>query len=132
MSDLVMASALQIADNKASSQFVSLPKRPPRELRADERGWGSYLGSIPEYGVDTAGVRLAGVMDESPAALAGLRAGDVIIRLANANIQTIEDLTVALGAQKPGDEVEIVVLRAGSAVKFKATLRTRGSTLGRG
>ena len=131
ISDLVMASARQIADNEASIHFVSLPKHPPRELRADERDLSSYLGSIPAYGADTAGVQLAGVMDDSPAALAGLRAGDVIIRLANTNIQTIEDLTVALGGQKPGDEVEIVVLRAGSAVKLKATLRARGSTLGR-
>ena len=132
VSDLVMASALQIADRKDPINFVSLPSRPPRESRADERGLSTYLGSIPEYGADNAGVQLAGVMDGSPAALAGLRAGDVIVRLASTNIQTIEDLTAALGAQKPGDEVEIIVLRAGSTVNFKATLRARRSTLGRG
>ena len=132
VSDLVMASALQLADKKEPLNFVSLPSRPPRESRADERGLSTYLGSIPEYGADNAGVQLAGVMDGSPAALAGLRAGDVIVRLASTNIQTIEDLTAALGAQKPGDEVEIIVLRAGSTVNFKATLRARRSTLGRG
>ena len=132
VSDLVMASALQIADRKEPINFVSLPSRPPRELRADERGLGTYLGSIPEYGADSAGVQLAGVMDGSPAALAGLRTGDVIIRLASTNIQTIEYLTAALGAQKPGDEVEIVVLRAGSPVNFRATLSARRSNPGRG
>ncbi len=132
VSDLVMASALQIANHKEPIHFVSLPNRPPREPSAEERGLSTYLGSIPEYGADAAGVQLAGVMDGSPAALAGLRAGDVIIRLAAMRIQTIEDLTAALEAKKPGDEVEIVVLRAGSPVNLKATLRARGSNLRRG
>jgi len=132
VSDLVMASALQIAATREPIDFVSLPSRPPREGRADERNLSTYLGSIPEYGVTAEGVQLAGVMDGSPAALAGLRSGDVIIRLASKNIQSIDDLTSALGAQKPGDEVEIIALRAGNPVTFKATLRARGSNVGRG
>ena len=82
VSDLVMASALQIADSREPIDFVSLPSRPPREGRSDERTLSTYLGSIPEYGVNAEGVQLAGVMDGSPAALAGLRPGDIIIRLA--------------------------------------------------
>src|SRR6185503_9416416 len=77
VSDLVMASALQIAATREPIDFVSLPSRPPREGRADERNLSTYLGSIPEYGVTAEGVQLAGVMDGSPAALAGLRSGDV-------------------------------------------------------
>jgi S1-C subfamily serine protease len=49
----------------------------------------------------------------------------VIVRLASVRIQTIEDLTAILGAKKPGDEVEIVALRAGAEVSFKATLQAR-------
>jgi membrane-associated protease RseP (regulator of RpoE activity) len=131
VSDLVMASALQIADTREPINFVSLPSRPPREGRADERRLSTYLGSIPEYGGNAEGVQLAGVMDGSPAAVAGLRPGDVIIRMASKTIQNIEDLTAALGAQNPGDEVEIIALRGGNPVSFKATLGVRGSNLGR-
>lgn len=131
VSDLVMASALQIVDTREPINFVSLPSRPPRERRADERSLSTYLGSIPDYGGNAAGVQLAGVMDGSPAAVAGLRPGDVIIQLARKTIQSIEDLTAALGAQKPGDEVEIIALRGGSPVTLKATLGVRGSNLGR-
>jgi len=132
ISSLVMATALQIADERRPINFVSLPSRPPRESGQDERGLNTYLGSIPEYGINAAGVQLAGVMDGSPAALAGLKAGDVIVRLASKDIQSIEDLTAALGAQKPGDEVEIVALRAGNPVTLKAILRARGSNTSRG
>jgi peptidase M28-like protein/PDZ domain-containing protein/PA domain-containing protein len=132
VSDLVMASVLRIADTREVINFVSLPSRPPREDNSDEPRLGTYLGSIPEYGANSTGVQLAGVMDGSPAALAGLRPGDVIIRFASKNIQSIEDLTAALGAQKPGDEVEIVALRAGKTVALRATLRARRANSSRG
>ncbi len=106
-----------------ADQFRLACRRARREKRrADERSSSTYLGSIPEYGVNIEGVQLAGVMDGSPAAVAGLRAGDVIIRLASKNIQNIEDLTAALGAQKPGDEVEIIALRAGGRGDFQSYL----------
>ena len=132
VSDLVMATGLSIADAKTPIGFVSLPSRRPAEPRADGRGLNTYLGSIPAYGAAAGGVELAGVSDGSPAALAGLRSGDVIVRFADRKIQNIEDLTAALQAQKPGDEVAIVVLRAGSPLTFKAILRARGPAFGRG
>ena len=132
VSDLVMATVLPIANAKAPISFVSLPSRQPGETRVDGPGLITYLGSIPAYGVSTVGVEIAGVSEGSPAALAGLRSGDVIVQLADKKIQNIEDLTAALQAQKPGDEVPIVVLRAGNPVTVKARLRARGATLGRG
>ncbi|HKY09491.1 MAG TPA: M20/M25/M40 family metallo-hydrolase [Candidatus Binatia bacterium] len=130
--DLVTVTALQIADGRESMNFVSLPSRPPGEQPADERHLPTYLGSIPDYGVNAEGVQLAGVMDGSPAALAGLRQGDIIIRLASKTIGSIEDLTAALGAQKPGDEIEIIVLRAGAPLTLKAVLRARAANVSRG
>jgi membrane-associated protease RseP (regulator of RpoE activity) len=132
VSDLVMATVLPIANAKTSISFESLPSRQPGEPRFDGPGLIAYLGSIPAYGVSTVGVELAGVSDGSPAALAGLRSGDVIVQLADKKIQNIEDLTAALEAQKPGDEVAIVVLRDGNPMTLKARLRARGATLGRG
>jgi Zn-dependent M28 family amino/carboxypeptidase len=127
--DLVMATVVALADARPAINFVSLPlRRPPAPLVAGS-GSSTYLGSIPAYGGTTAGVELAGVSDGSPAALAGLRSGDVIVRLADKKIQNIEDLTVALQAQKPGDEVAILVLRAGHPIELKATLRARGPAL---
>lgn len=89
-------------------------------------GTSAYLGTIPEYGTTADGVSLAGVAEGSPAARAGLRQGDVIIRLGPKTIQDIEDLTKALGQQSAGDEVEIVVRRAGGSLTFKAVLGSRG------
>jgi aminopeptidase YwaD len=125
VSDLVLLSGLRIANTREPPKFVSLPSRPLAESPGERQGFGTYLGSIPDYGANTDGVRLAGVTNGSPAAHAGLREGDIIIQLADKKIQNIEDLTAALRGQKPGDEVAIVILRTGKPVSLKATLRAR-------
>ena len=43
--------------------------------------------------------------------------------------KAIEDLTAALQAQKPGDEIAILVLRAVHPLALKAPLRTRPAAL---
>jgi aminopeptidase YwaD len=126
ISELVLATVRSIANTHAPLNFVSLP--PASEPRAISEGRASttYLGSIPDYSGANEGVRLAGVSAGSPAALAGLREGDVIIMLAETKVQNLEDLMLALGSKKPGDEVEIVVVRGIQALKLKAVLRARG------
>jgi hypothetical protein len=124
--DLVLVTALRLADAKEPMNFVSLPARPPLALAGDRRTVATYLGSIPDYGVTSEGVRLAGVVSDSPAARAGLKEGDVIVKLADAKIQNIEDLSAALRTKKPGDQVEILILRGASSITLTATLRARG------
>jgi hypothetical protein len=126
VSDLVMFSALEIANARETIKFVSLPPRPALDEGVEATRLGSYLGSIPDYGVNGPGVVLAGVSEGSPAARAGLRQGDIIVRLADKSIKTIEDLTDALRVHKPGDEVNIVILRTGQMVTLKAMLSSRG------
>jgi hypothetical protein len=123
--DLVLVTALDIANRKEPIRFVSLPSRPS-ETAGSARGVRVYLGTIPDYGAVATGVRLAGVSSGSPAAQAGLREGDVIVRLGDKDIQNIEDLTDALQTHKSGDQVNVVVLRAGAPISFRATLSSRG------
>jgi hypothetical protein len=125
ISDLVLVTALEIANRKEPIRFVSLPSRPGGSI-GSARGIRVYLGTIPDYGAVGTGVRLAGVSSGSPAAQAGLREGDVIVRLGDKDIQNIEDLTDALQTHKSGDQVNVVVLRAGAPITLRATLSSRG------
>ncbi len=126
ISDLVATVAQKVADTQVPMNFVSLPSRPPAQSDEPSRGYGAYFGSIPDFGETVDGVRLAGVTEGSPAALAGLREGDVIIGFAGSKIHDLEDLVKLLRAKKPGDEVEIVVLRTGTTLTVKTTLGARG------
>lgn len=132
VSDMVVKTASQVADRAGGLRFVSLPSRPPRRPAGEAPNLTAYLGSIPEYGMEAPGVALAGVVAGSPAAVAGLRAGDVIIQFAGARIHTIEDLTGMLSNKKPGDRVEIIVLRGGEEISFTTTLQSRAANSRRG
>jgi hypothetical protein len=125
ISALALAISLNIANAKEPVNFVSLPSRSPSAEFDPQRAIGTYLGTMPDYGFDIEGVRIAGVAPNSPAFLAGLQEGDVIVRLADQKIQNIEDLTAALQARSAGDEVTVLVLRKGNSITLKATLRSR-------
>ena len=126
ITDLVLATAQKSANTREPMNFVSLPSRPPANENTEQQGYGAYLGSIPDFGANEEGVKLAGVQDGSPAAFAGLREGDVIIKLAEMKIQNLEDLAAALRSKKPGDSVEIIILRNSQPLTLKAILRLRG------
>ncbi len=88
------------------------------------------LGVIPDYASSGGeGLRIFGTRKDSPAYRAGLREGDVIIKIGNYRIKNIYDLMYALSRYNPGDEAEIVYLRDGreirSRVKFEKARRMR-------
>ena len=70
-------------------------------------------------------MKLSGVRDGSPAAKAGMKGGDIIVECAGQQIKNVYDYTYVLGERKPGEVVEIVVLRGNERVKLQVTLEER-------
>ena len=77
------------------------------------------LGTVPSYGDSNDGLLLDGVRDGSPAAKAGVKSGDKIIKLAGKEIRNITDYTFVLSEMKAGEEYEIVVMRGTEKVTMK-------------
>jgi hypothetical protein len=91
------------------------------------QGSNVYLGTIPDMAAnDTPGLKLTGVRAGSPADKGGLAAGDVIVQFAGREVKDLYSYSDALYAHKPGDEVEVVYVRAGTRHSTKVTLGTRG------
>jgi serine protease Do len=59
------------------------------------------------------GIAVSKLSDHGAAAQAGLRLGDVILRVGAAGVRTAKDFGTALGTYKPGDSVPVLVRRAG-------------------
>lgn len=76
----------------------------------------AYVGTIPDYATDIAGVKISGVRGGGPADKAGMQGGDVIVEFAGNAIANIYDYTYALDAVKIGEPVEVAVLRDGEQV----------------
>ena len=91
---------------------------------------GPYLGiNLLELDADLAayfgvkpgeGVLITGVEKDTPAAKAGLKAGDVIVQMVDKPIKSSEDIHEALAALKKGDSVVITVVRHGKKEALKA------------
>jgi putative serine protease PepD len=89
----------------------------------------AYLGVQSEERTTGPGGYVASVVPGAPAADAGLRVGDVIVRVAGEPILTPEDISLAIAGRKPGDEIEIEVERAGGGRDtLKVSLGTRPAT----
>jgi aminopeptidase YwaD len=88
-------------------------------------GYGPYFGSVPDFTEGLSGVLFADVQNNSPAAKAGLKQGDLMTQFDGKPIQNLYDFTYALRAKKPGDVVAVTVKRNGQDVKVNVTLEAR-------
>ena len=89
---------------------------------------------------DQTGALVEEVVADSPAEKAGLQAsskafdlngeqvmigGDIVTAVDGKTVKTMQDLSAAVKAQKPGDEVELTVLRKGEEITVAVTLGER-------
>jgi Zn-dependent M28 family amino/carboxypeptidase len=88
-------------------------------------GFRVYLGTIPNYAEGGGGMKLDAVREDSPAAKAGLKAGDVIVRMAGRDVRNVYDYTYALGEMRAGVEYEVEALRGDERLKLKLTPAAR-------
>ena len=88
-------------------------------------GFRVYLGTIPNYADSTDGLLLDGVRDNSPAAKAGLKAGDRIVKIGNRDVKNVYDYTFALGEMKAGQEYVVEVKRGDEKLTVKITPEAR-------
>jgi aminopeptidase YwaD len=99
----------------------------PPAVAGARTGSNVYLGSIPDMAAaDTKGLRLSGIRAGSPADSAGLVAGDIVVELGGKAVTDLQSYSDALYSFKPGDEVEIVVVRGAERVRLKVRLGRRG------
>jgi Peptidase family M28/PDZ domain/PA domain len=129
VADLALALARRLADRAQRPEFVETVQEQKDPHSSGNvgavSGYGPYFGSVPDFANEGQGVKFAEVRAGSPAAKAGLRGGDVMIAFGGMPIKTLYDFTFALREKKPGDRVDVVVLRDGKEVKASVELTTR-------
>jgi len=90
----------------------------------DVRTHGASLGTVPDYAgppEGKPGVLLAGVRPGGPADQAGLRRGDIIVRIGTHEVRNVEDLMFVLRSAKPGEKAKVSLERAGKRVELEVT-----------
>ena len=95
------------------------------QLISNGKAQHAYLGV--ELGDNSANARVVSVRSGTPAAKAGLRAGDTIASLGGTKISSSDDLRAAINAHKSGDRVSVTFVRNGKRHTVSLTLASRPS-----
>ena len=123
IANLVSLVCRQLIAAERPPVYVAQAPQKDGQRRASLR---AYLGTIPDYAqTDVKGVMLSGVSKGGPADVAGVKGGDVIVKLAGKSVQNIYDYTYAIEALKSGQETELSVLRDGKEIVLKVTPGSR-------
>ena len=114
-----VAEAIVNSDNKPD--YISVERKDTGRMT----GTRVYVGTVPDFAGDVDGYKLGGVTDGSPAAKAGLLAGDIIIKFGDKKISNLYDFTYALGNYAPGDKVNVVIKRGDKEITVEIELGSR-------
>jgi hypothetical protein len=105
---------------------LTLKKAEAPPARGDVRSFNAALGTIPDYAGPPNGQRgvlLAGVRPGGGADVAGLKRGDILVRLGSHEVGSVEDLMYVLNASRPGERVKATVLREGRKIELDVTFQ---------
>lgn len=114
-----------VADRRPSLTLRRGAGEPIQPGQGRSQGSDAWLGSVPDFTPVERGVKLSGVSPNSPAEMAGLRSGDILIGLGSHEVADLQALTDALGAHKPGDSVEVRYIRDGREHRLELVLGSR-------
>jgi hypothetical protein len=83
------------------------------------------FGTIPDFAFVGSGVRVDGVVEDSPAARAGLQAGDILLRMDDREIDDLRSYSEILKQLAPGQKITVTWLRDGREVTVSAQVEAR-------
>jgi Do/DeqQ family serine protease len=121
----------------------AIPSNIVRKVAADLRDYGTvqraYIGvSIRELDSELAndagieelsGVYVADVTENGAAKEAGIKSGDVILKVENVSVNSTSELLELIGQHNPGDKVNLTVRRSNKEMIMDVVLKNRdGST----
>ncbi|HEY2743380.1 MAG TPA: M20/M25/M40 family metallo-hydrolase [Polyangia bacterium] len=122
IAEIVDDSVRALASRAAGLTYRATPAPAPR---GDLRSFNASLGTVPDYAGprDGKGVLLAGVRVGGAAEAAGMKRGDVLVKLGSHDVGSVEDLMYVLNASHPGETVTAIVLRDGKRLELEATFQ---------
>ncbi len=129
IADYLELIALDIVRRPERTAYVRVDDKPRRPMAGSGSSSGkpmASLGIMPDYAHEAKdGLSLSGVRPDGGAEKAGLKEGDLIIKMGKQSISTIYDYMEVMDRYKPGDTVDVVVKRDGKEVKMSVTLGSR-------
>jgi carboxyl-terminal processing protease len=115
---LVMALALA-----GLATWTALGRSDDDTKKKSTEGERGFLGI--QFGGMGGEAKITGFADESPAEKAGLKEGDVIVKVQDKPIKELSDLMEVMQKTKPGDKLSVTVKRDDKDKTFTVMLGTK-------
>ena len=131
--DLLEAVTMDVASRPGKLEYkrasaAGTTGAPPSPAPGRDTGAKVSLGTMPDYTAELeTGMRVAEVRDGSPADLAGIKPGDILMTWNGQEIAGPRKLSEFLGKHEPGDKVKIVLQRGDREITVEATLQARAA-----
>ncbi len=113
--------AALIKDGKVTRGWIGVEPRPltPEIAESFSIAKDKSTGALPQ------GVLINGVLQNSPAAKAGIQPGDVILKVAGHAVADVPEMLTRVAALKPGEAARLSVQRNGKLIDIQVTPGTR-------
>ena len=105
----------------ATCTFPKMAYQETQQPQSQARSFKVTMGVMPDYAFDKKGMRIDGVTDGKPAAKAGMKTGDVILKIGDMDIENVYGYMDALGKYKKGETAKVVVKRGMEEVVLAVT-----------
>jgi Do/DeqQ family serine protease len=113
--------AALIKEGKVTRGWIGVEPRPLNAELAESFGIvkDKTTGALPK------GVLIHGVLQNSPAAKAGIQPGDLVMQVAGQSVSDVPEMLSSVAALKPGEVASLSVLRNGKNLELRVTPGTR-------
>jgi S1-C subfamily serine protease len=113
--------AALIKDGKVTRGWIGVEPRPLSSEIAESFGIAKdkSTGALPQ------GVLINGVLQNSPAAKAGIQPGDLILKVAGHVVADVPEMLTRVAALKPGEAASLSIQRSGKLIEIQVTPGTR-------
>lgn len=100
-----------VSDLNKSGEVPSFTEAGNPHAQATQQTFKVTLGIIPDYSFSGKGLRIDGISKDRPAEVAGMKAGDIIVRMGEYPVKDIQDYMKNLGKFEKGQLTEVEVKR---------------------
>ena len=101
----------------SANQKLAFSKTRETQTTTSMRSGGVTMGIMPDYTFSGAGVRCDGVTDGRPAQKAGLKTGDVIVKIGEYTVSSMESYMQTLGKFQKGEKTKVKFKRGNEEIE---------------
>jgi len=106
----------------ALDKSEKLPFTKTQDPAPQNRNFAVSLGIMPDYLFDGKGVKVDGLREGKPGLKAGIQKGDIITMMGSIEITDMKAYMNSLGTFKPGDKIDVRIIRNQQEITLPVTL----------